>query len=1223
MSSQKEIPTAKPLQLRHIFGLRSDVSNPFHFLDENNVVFTAGHHLVSHNIEDKTQTFIQGQNHGPTLPSNGITAIDVFVAKKLIAIAEKTEKCATIQIFELSSDKKRRRKVIGCSDIQSREIVSLKFSQDSKFLLAIGGAPDWSIINYQREKGRIIQIVRNQTISTMPFYSGSYCPSDTNLMVGTGHKVLKFYKSEQSELKPIAISLGKREPQDYTAHSWDQDKRLLVATEHAEILIFDGTEFRGVFDTQFPQPICSIITFSKGFVCGCDHGTVLVFERGDDKELYKKMNRLSIVGESNSITHLAVPPSEEQLACVVGNNQVHSLNLSQIEVLKQETEHEVTSEEDRNFQPLLTLFHFKGITGLDVCIRKPFLVTSGYDRTVKVWNWNEKKMIINKLFSEDPLCVAMHPSGLHVVVGFADKVRIMNILMDDIRGFKDFSIKGCSEVKFSNGGQYFAAINASAVQIYETYTFNNVATLRGHTAKVTSLWWYADDSQLVTASTDNSVLVWNIHSNSRTQEHQNKGCSFTSAVLDNKSLLFVSGSDDTLKLISEGKMKRTVDLPVCITSLELTKTPQNWLFAATNAGMLMAFKIASLVKQSAEPQIVDVQAHTQPISRMRVSNDDTMLVTASQDGCICIFDVVNESMVGGGASSSSATVGSDGVVSSSGGGGGGVGAASKKKEVQQQLSWAEEILVTRSDLEERLLEIEKLKKKVEDLRLHNEFEIRMKEMNYQEKLKEVNDKFQLELDQDQNKYNALRAERDEMQKKYEDTLKSLAQKHEENLFEVENYHKQKIKSEKQRFSDLKQRLETLGTQWKEDRARREEKYNKELHDVQSEYESTISDEKDQITAISQKIQTLRTEFEEIKVFLEEDADREIAELKAKYDDILKTERTQTLELRGNNGMLKREFAGLQQRIKNGNDKMQKSVEEQNKLIEEIRRFEKDIEGYEREIGERDSTIKEKNKMISEVQKKNQELEKFKFVLDYKIHELDRQIKPREAKINEINKQIKEMRSEVDSYLLSNRILSLSVKDLRLKLKGLQNELEAQSEVNDAMESLIKVIGHELSLLHKDSADDAKLKGGIIRLHEQFRDLDLSQPIDPEAAGSSDGGGGKKKTIKQDASLGIHEEFQRHRNYLERTVQGLQKKLVKDSAAFKKDSTRIMTENVALIKEINELRREISVAQKMKKNESKPNAANTGQLRKQIKENQREIEELVQLKEQLESIESSR
>ena len=64
----------------------------------------------------------------------------------------------------------------------------------------------------------------------------------------------------------------------------------------------------------------------------------------------------------------------------------------------------------------------------------------------------------------------------------------------------------------------------------------------------------------------------------------------------------------------------------------------------------------------------------------------------------------------------------------------------EKQQQQQQLAWAEEILVTRSDLLERLSEIEELRGSVDELRLHNEFEIRMKEMNYQEKLKEVNDK---------------------------------------------------------------------------------------------------------------------------------------------------------------------------------------------------------------------------------------------------------------------------------------------------------------------------------------------------------------------------------------------------------------------------------------------------------------------------------------------------
>merc|ERR1712176_1450241 len=347
---------------------------------------------------------------------------------------------------------------------------------------------------------------------------------------------------------------------------------------------------------------------------------------------------------------------------------------------------------------------------------------------------------------------------------------------------------------------------------------------------------------------------------------------------------------------------------------------------------------------------------------------------------------------------------------------------------------------------------------------------------------------------------------------------------------------------------------------------------------------------------------------------ENDADEEIAALRSKYEKILKTERTQTLELRGNNGMLKREFAGLQQRIKNGNDKMQSSLVEQNKLVEEIRRFEKDIDGYEREIGERDSTIAEKNKMIGEVQKKNQELEKFKFVLDYKIHELDRQIKPREV-------QIEEMNDELSSYTINNRILSLNVKDLKLKLKGLQNEKDENNSVNESMINLIKVIGHQLSSLSENANDEQKLKHGIIELNRQFEDIDLSAPVHSGLPGDENANK-NDVNVKKDGKLGLHEEFQRHRNYLERTVQGLQKKLVKDQAGFKKDSTRIMQENVALIKEINELRKEISIAKKMKNQNSKSSRAQTtGSQKRQIKENEEEILELLELKKELEAIDS--
>ncbi len=43
-----------------------------------------------------------------------------------------------------------------------------------------------------------------------------------------------------------------------------------------------------------------------------------------------------------------------------------------------------------------------------------------------------------------------------------------------------------------------------------------------------------------------------------------------------------------------------------------------------------------------------------------------------------------------------------------------------------------------------------------------------------------------------------------------------------------------------------------------------------------------------------------------------------------------------------------------------------------------------------------------------MKKKNQELEKFKFVLDYKIKELKKQIEPRENDIKAMKEQIQEV-----------------------------------------------------------------------------------------------------------------------------------------------------------------------------------------------------------------------
>jgi len=60
---------------------------------------------------------------------------------------------------------------------------------------------------------------------------------------------------------------------------------------------------------------------------------------------------------------------------------------------------------------------------MDVCTRKPLVATCGSDKVVRLWNYIDKRVELSKKFLETPLAVSLHPSGLHLIIGFTDKLR--------------------------------------------------------------------------------------------------------------------------------------------------------------------------------------------------------------------------------------------------------------------------------------------------------------------------------------------------------------------------------------------------------------------------------------------------------------------------------------------------------------------------------------------------------------------------------------------------------------------------------------------------------------------------------------------------------------------------------------------------------------------------------------------------------------------------------
>merc|ERR1719410_2667374 len=92
-------------------------------------------------------------------------------------------------------------------------------------------------------------------------------------------------------------------------------------------------------------------------------------------------------------------------------------------------------------------------------------------------------------------------------------------------------------------------------------------------------------------------------------------------------------------------------------------------------------------------------------------------------------------------------------------------------------------------------------------------------------------------------------------------------------------------------------------------------------------------------------------------------------------------------------------------------------------------------------------------MINDLRKKNQELEKFKFVLEYKINELDRQIQPRDQTIEQIRGQLEEMRQEVAEYATNNQQFELELTDINLKLTASLAEEENQKQILQHIKSI--------------------------------------------------------------------------------------------------------------------------------------------------------------------------
>ncbi|XP_054522005.1 cilia- and flagella-associated protein 57 isoform X10 [Pan troglodytes] len=1070
-------------QTLHVFGLRSHVANNIFYFDEQIIIFPSGNHCVKYNVDQKWQKFIPGSEK-----SQGMLALSISPNRRYLAISETVQEKPAITIYELSSIPCRKRKVLNNFDFQVQKFISMAFSPDSKYLLAQTSPPESNLVYWLWEKQKVMAIVRIDTQNN-PVYQVSFSPQDNTQVCVTGNGMFKLLRFAEGTLKQTNFQRG--EPQNYLAHTWVADDKIVVGTDTGKLFLFESGDQRWETSIMVKEPtdgsksldviqesesliefppvssplpsyeqmvaasshsqmsmpqVFAIAAYSKGFACSAGPGRVLLFEKMEEKDFYRESReiRIPVDPQSNDpsqsdkqdVLCLCFSPSEETLVASTSKNQLYSITMSLTEISKGEPAH---------FEYLMYPLHSAPITGLATCIRKPFIATCSLDRSIRLWNYETNTLELFKEYQEEAYSISLHPSGHFIVVGFADKLRLMNLLIDDIRSFKEYSVRGCGECSFSNGGHLFAAVNGNVIHVYTTTSLENISSLKGHTGKIRSIVWNADDSKLISGGTDGAVYEWNLSTGKRETECVLKSCSYNCVTVSpDAKIIFAVGSDHTLKEIADSLM-------------------------------LLTF-------------------------------DDQFLLTAAEDGCLFTWKVFDKD-----------------------------GRGIKR---EREVGFAEEVLVTKTDMEEKAQVMLELKTRVEELKMENEYQLRLKDMNYSEKIKELTDKFIQEMESLKTKNQVLRTEKEKQDVYHHEHIEDLLDKQSRELQEMECCNNQKLLLEYEKYQELQLKSQRMQEEYEKQLRDNDETKSQALEELTEFYEAKLQEKTTLLEEAQEDVRQQLREFEETKKQIEEDEDREIQDIKTKYEKKLRDEKESNLRLKGETGIMRKKFSSLQKEIEERTNDIETLKGEQMKLQGVIKSLEKDIQGLKREIQERDETIQDKEKRIYDLKKKNQELGKFKFVLDYKIKELKKQIEPRENEIRVMKEQIQEMEAELENFHKQNTQLELNITELWQKLRATDQEMRRERQKERDLEALVKRFKTDLHNCVAYIQEPRLLKEKVRGLFEKY----VQRADMVEIAG---------------LNTDLQQEYARQREHLERNLATLKKKVVKEGELHRTDYVRIM------------------------------------------------------------------
>ena len=183
--------------------------------------------------------------------------------------------------------------------------------------------------------------------------------------------------------------------------------------------------------------------------------------------------------------------------------------------------------------------------------------------------------------------------------------------------------------------------------------------------------------------------------------------------------------------------------------------------------------------------------------------------------------------------------------------------------------------------------------------------------------------------------------------------------------------------------------------------------------------------------------------------IEEDRDKELKEIhdkneenKGQVHDMALKSKAELQLIKNKMNDIKADMEGLERNINDQNNAVKK---QENAL----KGFQDEIKTLHKHIAEKDAQIGDRETKIYQLKRKTQELEKFKFVLDDRIKELNKEITPKEVETDRLKLETNAKDQELRQFNSLNANLGFIVEDLRMKQENMQAAIRsANSQIRD-------------------------------------------------------------------------------------------------------------------------------------------------------------------------------